>query len=132
MKVMNCFYFSHGEKSGEPKTTKSTSTSNGQERRKLGSYFTSMDMSDASTESSTRVSFTSLTQNPSGKSNNKLREFSIAELKTATRNFSRALMIGEGGFGGVYRAVIRNADGSGQKIDVAVKQLSQRGLQVYL
>ncbi|KAK1409615.1 hypothetical protein QVD17_36142 [Tagetes erecta] len=129
MKVMNCFYFSHGDKNGEAKTIKSTSMSNGQEGRKSGSYFTSMDMSDASTESSTRVSFTSLTQNPSGKSNNNLREFSIAELKTATRNFSRALMIGEGGFGGVYRAVLRKTDGSGQKIDVAVKQLSQRGLQ---
>nr|GEU82376.1 probable receptor-like protein kinase At5g47070 [Tanacetum cinerariifolium] len=33
------------------------------------------------------------------------------------------------GFGGVYRAVIRKDDGSGQKIDVAVKQLSRRGLQ---
>ncbi|KAI3799698.1 hypothetical protein L1987_34997 [Smallanthus sonchifolius] len=129
MKVMNCFSFSHGDKNGEPKATKSTSMLNGQEGRKSGSDFTSMDMSDTSTVSSTRVSFTSLTQNPSGKSNNNLREFSTAELKTATRNFSRALMIGEGGFGGVFRAVIRKADGSGQKIDVAVKQLSRRGLQ---
>ncbi|GJW29489.1 serine/threonine-protein kinase PCRK1 [Tanacetum coccineum] len=130
MKAMKCFTFSHGE----PKTTKSTSGHskismlNGQEGRKSGSEFTSMDMSDVS-ESSTRVSFTSLTQNPSGKSNNNLREFATVELKTATKNFSRALMIGEGGFGGVYRAVIRKDDGSGQKIDVAVKQLSRRGLQ---
>ncbi|KAL8247576.1 hypothetical protein R6Q59_008792 [Mikania micrantha] len=101
----------------------------GQEGRKSGSDFTSMDMSDVSTVSSARVSFTSLTQNPSGRSNNNLKEFSIAELKTATRNFNRALMIGEGGFGGVFRAVIRKTDGSGQKIDVAVKQLSRRGLQ---
>ncbi|KAL8193171.1 hypothetical protein R6Q57_027075 [Mikania cordata] len=135
MKVMNCFSFSHADKNGEPKTTKSTSIrsllpkSNGKEGRKSGSDFTSMDMSDVSTVSSARVSFTSLTQNPSGRSNNNLKEFSIAELKTATRNFNRALMIGEGGFGGVFRAVIRKTDGSGQKIDVAVKQLSRRGLQ---
>ncbi|KAC9625049.1 hypothetical protein E3N88_03141 [Mikania micrantha] len=135
MKVMNCFSFSHADKNGEPKTTKSTSVRSllpmfkGQEGRKSGSDFTSMDMSDVSTVSSARVSFTSLTQNPSGRSNNNLKEFSIAELKTATRNFNRALMIGEGGFGGVFRAVIRKTDGSGQKIDVAVKQLSRRGLQ---
>ncbi|MFS8012465.1 putative protein kinase RLK-Pelle-RLCK-VIIa-2 family [Helianthus anomalus] len=133
MKAMKCFSFSYGDENGEPKTPKSTSVlssmSNGQEGRKSGSDFTSMDMSDSSTVSSTRVSFTSLTQNPSGKSYNNLREFSITELKTATRNFNRALMIGEGGFGGVYRAVIRKADGSGQKIDVAIKQLSRRGLQ---
>ncbi|PWA66574.1 Protein kinase, ATP binding site-containing protein [Artemisia annua] len=134
MKSMKCFTFSHGDKDGEPKTTKSTSCRsnrsmlNGQECRKSGSEFISMDMSDVS-ESSTRVSFTSLTQNPSGKSNNNLREFATIELKTATKNFNRALMIGEGGFGGVYRAVIRKDDGSGQKIDVAVKQLSRRGLQ---
>ncbi|KAI3721445.1 hypothetical protein L2E82_32456 [Cichorium intybus] len=135
MKAMKCFSFSHGDKDGEPKSTKSTSGQssislwNGQEGRKSGSEFTSMDISNTSTESSTRVSFTSLTQNPSGKSNNNLREFAVSDLKTATRNFSRALMIGEGGFGGVYRAVLRKTDDSGQKIDVAVKQLSRRGLQ---
>lgn len=135
MKAMKCFSFSNGDKNGEPKSTKSTSGQssislwNGQEGKKSGSEFTSMDMSNTSTESSTRVSFTSLTQNPSGKSNNNLREFEVNELKTVTRNFSRALMIGEGGFGGVYRAVIRKTDDSGQKIDVAVKQLSRRGLQ---
>ncbi|XP_024958950.1 serine/threonine-protein kinase PCRK1-like isoform X2 [Cynara cardunculus var. scolymus] len=135
MKAMKCFSFSHGDKNGEPKSTKSTSVRspismwNGQEGRRSGSEFMSMDISDISTESSTRISFTSLTQNPSGRSNNNLREFAFAELKAATRNFSRALMIGEGGFGGVYRAVIRDTDDSSKKIDVAVKQLSRRGLQ---
>jgi len=38
-------------------------------------------------------------------------------------------MIGEGGFGGVYRGVIRDAEDSNKKIDIAVKQLSKRGLQ---
>ncbi|CAH1438402.1 unnamed protein product [Lactuca virosa] len=131
MKAMKCFSFSNGE----PKCTKSgtgqssISLWNGEEGRKSGSEFTSMDISDISRESSTRVSFTSLTQNPSGKSHNNLREFEVGELKTATKNFSRALMIGEGGFGGVYRGVLRNPNDSGHKIDVAVKQLSRRGLQ---
>ncbi|KAL4576478.1 hypothetical protein LXL04_012572 [Taraxacum kok-saghyz] len=139
MKAMKCFSFSHGDKNGEPKSSTKSTTSqsaismwNCEEGRKSGSEFTSMDMSNTSTdESSTRVSFTSLslTQNPSGKSNNNLREFAVGDLKTATRNFSRALMIGEGGFGGVYRGVLRKTDDSGPKIDVAVKQLSRRGLQ---
>lgn len=106
--------------------------SNGQDDRKTGSEFTSLDVSDVSTESSTKTSFTSLTQRPSRNSNNNIREFTFAELKTATKNFSRALMIGEGGFGCVYRAMIRNTDGSSKKIDVAVKQLGRRGLQVSL
>ncbi|KAJ9540387.1 hypothetical protein OSB04_026893 [Centaurea solstitialis] len=136
MKAMKCFFFSHGDKNGdESNSRKSTSIRSpismwsGQDGRKSGSEFTLLDISDVSIESSTRISFTSLTQNPSGKSNNNLREFEFAELKSATRNFSRALMIGEGGFGGVYRAVIRNSDDSSKKIDVAVKQLSRRGLQ---
>ncbi|KAJ9553616.1 hypothetical protein OSB04_017661 [Centaurea solstitialis] len=135
MKGMRCFSFSHGDKSNESKNTKSTSVrsspsiSNGQYERKSGSEFTSNDVSDVSTESSTRISFASLTQRPSSNSNNNLRVFTFAELKTATRNFSRALMIGEGGFGCVYRAVIRKRDDSSKKTDIAVKQLGRRGLQ---
>ncbi|KAI7735988.1 hypothetical protein M8C21_022400, partial [Ambrosia artemisiifolia] len=55
---MKCFSFSHGDENGEPKTPKSTSLrssmSNGQEGRKSGSEFTSMDMSDGSNVSSSR------------------------------------------------------------------------------
>ncbi|KAL4575222.1 hypothetical protein LXL04_022064 [Taraxacum kok-saghyz] len=133
MKTMRCFSFSHRDKSNGTKTTKSTFThsspsiSNGQDERKSSSGFTSLDASDVSNESSTRVSFTSLTQRPSRNSNNNIRIFTFSELKSATRNFSRALIIGEGGFGCVYRAVLR--DGSNKKIDCAVKQLGRRGLQ---
>ncbi|GFS37864.1 protein kinase superfamily protein [Actinidia rufa] len=42
---------------------------------------------------------------------NDLRVFTFAELKSATRGFSRALIIGEGGFGCVYRGVVRVSDG---------------------
>ncbi|KAI3517228.1 hypothetical protein L1887_16441 [Cichorium endivia] len=135
MKAMRCFSFSHRDKSNETKTTKSTSTrsspsiSNGQDDTKSASEFTSLDVSDVSNESSTRVSFQTLTQRPSRNSNNNLRIFTFAELKSATRNFSRALIIGEGGFGCVYRAVLRTTDGSNKKIDVAVKKLGKRGLQ---
>ncbi|RWR81617.1 putative receptor-like protein kinase isoform X2 [Cinnamomum micranthum f. kanehirae] len=62
---------------------------------------------------------------------NDLRVFRFAELRLATRGFSRALMIGEGGFGCVYRGAIRVSefDGSDSTIDVAVKQLNRNGLQ---
>ncbi|GMP22602.1 hypothetical protein CsSME_00000547 [Camellia sinensis var. sinensis] len=127
---MKCFSCSNGDKNDEPKTTKSisvrssTSTSTDREARKSGSEFNSQNASDVSTESCTRISFTILSQRPSN-----LRVFTYDELRTATRNFSRSLMIGEGGFGGVYRGVIREAEDSNKKIDIAVKQLSRRGLQ---
>ncbi|XP_022748033.1 probable serine/threonine-protein kinase PBL19 [Durio zibethinus] len=43
--------------------------------------------------------------------------------------FCRSLMIGEGGFGGVHKVVIQSTEDSHKKIDIAVKQLSRRGLQ---
>ena len=127
---MKCFPFLNGDKN-DPKTTKSvsvrssTSISTDLEMRKSGSEFNSYNASDVSIESSVRrISFTTLSPRPSN-----LRVFTFDELRTATRNFSRSLMIGEGGFGGVYRGVIRDAEGSNKKIDIAVKQLSRRGLQ---
>lgn len=128
---MKCFTCSNGVKTeDEPKITESisvrssTSISTDHEVRKSGSEFNSQDVSDISVELSSRISFTSLSLRPSN-----LRVFTTTELKTATRNFSRALMIGEGGFGGVYRGVIRDAENTNKKIDIAVKQLSKRGLQ---
>ncbi|CAA7389700.1 unnamed protein product [Spirodela intermedia] len=59
-----------------------------------------------------------------------LRVFGIDELRAATKGFSRALVIGEGGFGCVYRGVIRvPGDKDGKTMDVAVKQLSKGGTQ---
>ncbi|XP_015877239.3 serine/threonine-protein kinase PCRK1 [Ziziphus jujuba] len=128
---MKCFYFKNKEKNEEPKSTKSisgrfTSTSMSNERDIKGSSseFNSQNASEFSTASSTR-SFAILSQRHS----TDLREFTFSELKTATKNFSRSLMIGEGGFGGVFRGVIRSTEDPHKKIDVAVKQLSRRGLQ---
>ncbi|XP_044460785.1 serine/threonine-protein kinase PCRK1 [Mangifera indica] len=133
---MKCFNFSKGDKNDEPKTTKSVSVrsfntcssmSTDRDMRRSGSEFNSQNVSDLSTVASTKNSFAVLSQLSQRQSN--LRVFTFSELKTATKNFSRSLMIGEGGFGGVYRGVIRSTEDSSKKIDIAVKQLSRRGLQ---
>lgn len=130
---MRCFQFSNGGKTDDPRTTKytlsggsATSTSTDLDVRKSGSESNSQNISDLSSASSAnKFSFTSLSQKHSN-----LRVFTFAELKTATKSFSRALMLGEGGFGPVYRGVLRETtEGSSRRIDIAVKQLSSRGLQ---
>ncbi|KAL1211208.1 Serine/threonine-protein kinase PCRK1 [Cardamine amara subsp. amara] len=62
---------------------------------------------------------------------NDLKVFTYKELKLATKGFNRALLIGEGGFGCVYRGVVDVSDSNGfdSKINVAVKQLNLQGLQ---
>lgn len=128
---MKCFYFYNKEKNEEPRTTKSisgrstsTSVSTEREIKRSSSEFNSQNASEFSTASSAK-SFAILSQRHC----TDLREFTFSELKTATKNFSRSLMIGEGGFGGVFRGVIRSTEDPHKKIDVAVKQLSRRGLQ---
>ncbi|KAK9755232.1 hypothetical protein RND81_01G011500 [Saponaria officinalis] len=72
-----------------------------------------------------------------------LRSFTFDELKSATKGFNRALLIGEGGFGCVFRGVVRqfrvsddvddhdNVDDDcfEEEIHVAVKQLNRYGFQ---
>ncbi|XP_052173195.1 serine/threonine-protein kinase PCRK1-like [Diospyros lotus] len=131
---MKCFPFYIGEKKDETKTTKSTSAtsvpssySNLTERdtRISGSDLNSQNISAAtSTESLGRSPFPSLSPRPSD-----LKIFTLLELKTATKNFNRALKIGEGGFGCVYKCVIKNPKDAQKKLDVAVKQLGRKGMQ---
>lgn len=128
---MKCFQFSNGEKKEAHNSKKSTSgkssstTSTDRGTRRSGSELNSRDVSDMSNESLGRSPFLSFSQRP-----NNLRIFTFSELKNATRNFSRALMIGEGGFGCVYRGMIRSSEDTNTKLEIAVKQLNHKGLQV--
>lgn len=62
-----------------------------------------------------------------------LRIFSYLDLKSATRNFRPDSLLGEGGFGSVYKGWIdehgTTAAKAGTGLTVAVKQLNQEGLQ---
>lgn len=49
-------------------------------------------------------------------------EFSFSEIEEATRNFDPSLKIGEGGYGSIYRAVLRHTQ-------VAIKMLHSHSLQ---
>ncbi|KAG0585936.1 hypothetical protein KC19_2G050400 [Ceratodon purpureus] len=61
-----------------------------------------------------------------------LRAFTLQELKSATKGFDLKNLIGEGGFGHVYKGTIKQKskfhDGE-EKLEVAIKQLNTAGLQ---
>lgn len=61
-----------------------------------------------------------------------LRVFDLKELRNATNDFSRLLKIGEGGFGSVYKGLIKPFGSKKESTIVAVKKLNQNGLQVML
>nr|XP_043635516.1 probable serine/threonine-protein kinase PIX13 isoform X2 [Erigeron canadensis] len=59
-----------------------------------------------------------------------LRVFSFAELKVATRNFRSDTVLGEGGFGKVYKAWLDDKSNSSSKQNVvAVKKLNSESMQ---
>ncbi|KAL6633870.1 hypothetical protein ACP70R_026541 [Stipagrostis hirtigluma subsp. patula] len=58
-----------------------------------------------------------------------LREFGLRELQAATSDFSRLLKVGEGGFGSVYKGVVRLPGGPPGGTVVAIKRLNPNGHQ---
>ncbi|CAJ2632571.1 serine/threonine-protein kinase PCRK1-like isoform X4 [Trifolium pratense] len=130
--IMKCFPFHSGDnKKDEPKGLQSasgrseSSTYVDAEGKRYSSELNSQDVSDSgSVDSLRRNAPPNMSQRPSN-----LRVFTVSELKSATKNFSRSVMLGEGGFGCVYQGVIRSVDDPSRRIEVAVKQLSKRGVQ---
>ncbi|KAI4318872.1 hypothetical protein MLD38_032530 [Melastoma candidum] len=132
-KAMRCFSFWSVDRRDGVKKPTPTSGSNlsgssqftDLDSRKTVSETSSRNVSDAGTESVGRRSpLPALLQRPSN-----LRVFTVSELKSATRNFSRSIMIGEGGFGFVYKGFIKSLDDPSHKTEVAIKQLSKKGMQ---
>lgn len=62
-----------------------------------------------------------------------LRTFSFSELKSATKNFKADAILGEGGFGRVYKGWVEektlNPTKSGVGIVVAIKKLNAESVQ---
>lgn len=128
---MKCLPVFDEAKKGESKEMKlasnlsSNSGPGDEEVNRSCSDLNSQGVSDTSTESIRKNSFLSMSQ----RSTSNLRVFTFQELKTATKGFSRSVRIGEGGFGCVYKGVIKSLEDQSVKVDVAVKQLGKRGLQ---
>ncbi|XP_057534008.1 serine/threonine-protein kinase PCRK1-like [Amaranthus tricolor] len=128
---MRCLPFFDESRKGESKTIKvvsnlsSSSALGDDEVNRSCSDLNSQCVSDTSTDSIRKNSFLSMSQ----RSTSNLRVFAFQELKTATKGFSRSVRIGEGGFGCVYKGMIKSLEDPSVKVDVAVKQLGKRGLQ---
>lgn len=62
-----------------------------------------------------------------------LKSFSFSDLRTATRNFRPDSVLGEGGFGSVFKGWIDEntfaATKPGTGVIIAVKRLNQEGFQ---
>ncbi|KAG2241026.1 hypothetical protein Bca52824_096872 [Brassica carinata] len=84
---MKCFYFSKDKSQDEAAKNRKFDSLQGS-----GSEFNS--------STSTTTSITSSLHVLSETHSNNLKVFALEDLKTATKSFSRSLMIGEGGFGG--------------------------------
>lgn len=114
---MKCFHFFGREKRERKKEKEEPKTPKPNSRR-----------SSVTTSRRSRVEARGNNQSPNLSSN--LKVFTLSELKQITRNFSNSAKLGEGGFGCVFKGVIKNSEDPYKKIDVAIKQLGKLGRQV--
>ncbi|CAH9144099.1 unnamed protein product [Cuscuta epithymum] len=128
---MKCFHFSNGERREEEE---GGAVSGSRPCKVL--WARSLSVASSSVDSTRRSEFDSESRDlndPLGfyqRRGNDLRVFTFAEMKSSSRGFSRARMIGEGGFGSVYRGVVSvPGSGSSSKMEVAIKQLNRSGFQ---
>ncbi|KAK7316945.1 hypothetical protein RJT34_00781 [Clitoria ternatea] len=59
------------------------------------------------------------------------RVFTLVELRAATKNFGNDTVLGEGGFGRVYKGLIKDREASrrGQGLTIAMKKLNSKSKQ---
>ncbi|XP_071715377.1 probable serine/threonine-protein kinase PBL10 [Rutidosis leptorrhynchoides] len=92
---------------------------------------------NGNSNSSSKVSIGSQTQTPRSEGeilqSSNLKSFTFNELKNATRNFRPDSVLGEGGFGSVFKGWVDeqtlDASKAGTGIVIAVKRLNQEGFQ---
>lgn len=126
---MNCFSFpSTDKRASDSKSKRITSsvgstTDGGKSVSDMNSMTTSGPESHPSTPRRNLQSFSQRPQN--------LRVFTYEELRGATKNFHRSNMLGEGGFGCVYKGWITHSQSNEEEVrmEVAVKQLNRKGHQ---
>ncbi|KAG6403764.1 hypothetical protein SASPL_135996 [Salvia splendens] len=109
-----CFYLFGGEEEEEPNTRNPNSARTSVEPRKSGLQSRGLNRPP------------NLQKRPSN-----LKVFTLLELKQITRNFSNSAKLGEGGFGCVFKGVIKSSEDPDKKIAVAIKQLGKQGQQVH-
>ncbi|KAH0469068.1 hypothetical protein IEQ34_002300 [Dendrobium chrysotoxum] len=102
----------------------------------MNSKYSTQDQSGRSSSSS-KVSMASVPPTPRSEGeilqSSNVRSFAFSELKTATRNFRPDSVLGEGGFGSVFKGWIDENTFApakpGTGIVIAVKRLNQEGVQ---
>lgn len=125
---MNCFNSSQAEVGENDSKDKKTVLSQVSlpEGGKSDSNTSSLPMSEPSPDSPRPTLSPSASKRPQN-----LRVFSYTELRAATKNFSHGNLLGEGGFGFVYKGwIVHSKPNEGEtKIEIAVKQLKRNGQQ---
>ncbi|KAG5405500.1 hypothetical protein IGI04_011619 [Brassica rapa subsp. trilocularis] len=118
MNCFSCFHFH--EKKKAPRDSENS-------RRRNGDQLTGRDNNKTHPENPDKAENE---QNKNNDANNEVtnnidaQTFTFRELATATKNFRKECLIGEGGFGRVYKGKLEKCDKA-----VAVKQLDRNGLQ---
>ncbi|KAF3332263.1 putative receptor-like protein kinase [Carex littledalei] len=131
---MGCFNFKKGPKSKPNKSVASKKSSNKPFQSKTYTEKSNNSSNSVKPDQSITKSVTSTPPRYSipnlyEQRGQKLRVFDFEELRAATNDFNRALKLGEGGFGTVFKGFLKCRDSNGERLVVAVKRLKQKSLQ---